>query len=280
MENNKNNFTTAFVLLAGALLLAAGIGCIYAEQNENDVLAKLSLEPAGARAGVLDALSSGSVYSYEAAVAFKALPLASRAAIVRAGLDWVKAYVGTTEFKQTYLALREQNKPQPPEARPAADEQTKQMKAEMEQSIAEIRKNMAAMDAETKKAMEDSIKAMRAQMEHMENDPQQKEMMRQMAEMTIAEDKKRHEEELREWEQRYPADPRALIRKRVKDFLAMSADVDYAAKLLPRRELLVFANEDYERKPPEWKLCFRAGREATEAARAFAKAWLAELEKK
>ncbi|HSQ35656.1 MAG TPA: hypothetical protein VLQ89_06670, partial [Candidatus Binatia bacterium] len=268
------------VLLAGALLLAAGIGAIHAEQNETDVLAKLSLEPAGARASVLDALSSGSVYRYEAAVAFKSLPLSARADMVRAGLDWVKSYAGTAEFRSAYQALREQNKPQPPALRPAADEQTKKMKADMEKNIAEIRKSMAAMDAETKKAMEASIKAMRAQIEHMENDPQQKEMMRQMAEMTVVEDKKRHEEELREWEQRYPADPRALIKKRINDFLAMSAGVDYAAKLVPRGDQLIFASETFERKPPEWKLCFRAGKEATEAARFFAKAWLAELEKK
>jgi hypothetical protein len=41
-----------------------------------------------------------------------------------------------------------------------------------------------------------------------------------------------------------------------------------------------FANEDYEGKPAEWKICFRAGKEATEAARAFARSWLTELEKK
>jgi flagellar biosynthesis GTPase FlhF len=278
MKDNKNGFTIAGILAAGALLLAAGIGAIHAAQGGSDVLAKLSLEPAGAKDSVLNALSSGSVYHYEAAAAFKALPLSARAAVVRAGLEWVKSYAGTEEFKAAYRARREQNKPQPPAPRPAADEQTKKMKAEMEQGIAEMRKSMAAMDAETKKAMEASIQAMRAQIESMEQDPQQKEMMRQAQEMSVAEDKERHERQLREWEQRYPADVRQLIKKRIKDFLAMSARVDYAAKLTPRGERMVFANEAYEKKPPEWKLCFRAGREATEAARAFAQAWLAELE--
>jgi hypothetical protein len=32
-------------------------------------------------------------------------------------------------------------------------------------------------------------------------------------------------------------------------------------------------------EPPEWKICCRAGKEATEAAREFARAWLAELKK-
>ena len=42
----------------------------------------------------------------------------------------------------------------------------------------------------------------------------------------------------------------------------------------PRR----FAREDYEAKPAEWKMCFRAGKEATEAARAFAREWIKSLE--
>jgi hypothetical protein len=42
---------------------------------------------------------------------------------------------------------------------------------------------------------------------------------------------------------------------------------------------MVFADEKLEAKPAEWKLCFRAGKEATGAARAFAEGWLAELEK-
>ena len=138
---------------------------------------------------------------------------------------------------------------------------------------------MAALDAETRKTMEAGIQQMRAQMEAMEKDPQQKELMRQMTEMARAEDKKRYEEQLKAWEEKFPAEPRVLIKKRINDFLAASADVDFSAKLLPRGDKMVFANEEYEQKPPEWKVCFRAGKEATEAARAFAKAWLAELEK-
>jgi len=38
-----------------------------------------------------------------------------------------------------------------------------------------------------------------------------------------------------------------------------------------------FNDPAYEAKPEAWKACYRAGRQATEAARAYAKAWLAEL---
>ena len=263
--------------LIGVLLLAM-VGP-NASPGGSDVLAGLGLTKATAGEGILEALASGTPYNEAAFKAFKALPTASRATVVSAGLGWIKAAAATTEFKAAYASLREREKPQPPTPRPTATDQIKKMKADMEKSIAEMRKNMAAMDAEMKKTMEASAAAMRAQVEQMEKDPQQRDLMRQMTEMAVAEDKRRHEEELKAWEGKWPADPNLLIRKRIQDFLAVSAGVDFAAKLAPRGEKMVFVNDDYERKSPEWKICFRAGKEATAAARAFATAWLAELEK-
>ncbi len=263
--------------LISALILFAGAPRLPAAPGGNDVLAKLGLTPAAAGDGILDALASGTPYNEAAMKAFNALPAAARAAVVTAGLSWIKAYAGSNEFADAYRRFREKEKPQPPAPRPSADDEIKRMKADTEKSIAEMRKNMAAMDAETKKTMEGVIKEMRAQLERMEKDPGQRDLMRQMTEMSAVEDRKRHENELKEWELRYPADSRVLIKKRINDFLVMSAGVDFTAKLVPRGELAVFADEGYEEKPSDWKLCFRAGKEATTAARAFAKDWLSEL---
>jgi hypothetical protein len=121
---------------------------------------------------------------------------------------------------------------------------------------------------------------MQAQMETMEKDTQTREIMQQMVDAQKVEDKKQYAEQLKVWEENYPVDPRLLIKKRIRDFLAISADIDFSAKLVARGSQMRFANEDYEGKPDEWKICFRAGQEATAAARAFAQSWLAELEKK
>lgn len=254
-------------------------GGLIAVQNGSDVLAKLGLDPVSAKESVLDSLASGNVYNDMAMKAFKVLSASARGEIVRTGLNWIKAYAEATEFKEAYRKFRDGKKPEAPAARPSADEALKKQKVDFEKQIAETRKSMAALDAETRKTMEASIQQMRAQMETMEKDPQQKELMLQMTEMTRAEDKKRYEEQLKAWEEKFPAEPRALIKKRINDFLAASDDVDFSAKLLPRGDKMIFANDEYEQKPSEWKVCFRAGREATETARAFAKAWLAELEK-
>jgi hypothetical protein len=279
MKNVKKRWLRAGFFGCGLLWLIAGNGQA-AGQGASDILAKLGLERAEAQESVLDALASGSVYSQRAFAAFKAIPGASRAAIVQAGLAWVKAYVQADEFKQAYRKLRDGGKPAPPSVRPSADEALKQQRADFEKQAAQMRASMAGMDAEMKKTMEETIRQMRAQMETMEKDPEQKKIMGQMAGMQHDEDQKQYAERLKVWDEKFPADFRVLLKRRINDFLAASAGVDFAAALQPRDGKMIFARPEYEAKGPEWKLCFRAGREATGSARAFAKAWLAELEKK
>lgn len=69
-------------------------------------------------------------------------------------------------------------------------------------------------------------------------------------------------------------DANVTLKKRLTLFLELSKDVDFDARLEGRR----FADATYEAKPGEWKMCYRAGREATAAAREVATAWLADLD--
>jgi len=259
-----------------AVLLAA-LGA--QAQTGSDVAAKLGLSLTEAKAGVLESLGSGSVFSEAAFRAFKALTPEGRAAIVRSGLAAIKAYIAMDEFKTEYAKYREERKPEPPEARLSADAEMKKQREEMEKQIAEMRKNMAGLDAETRKAMEEAIKAVQAQMEAMEKDPEQKAMIKQAFEMQAAQEKEEYANRLKEWEEEYPADPRKLIVRRIDEFLEESEDVDFSAKLVQSGGRMKFALTEYEDKPPLWKLCYRAGKEAVQAAREFAAAWRAELEK-
>jgi hypothetical protein len=74
-------------------------------------------------------------------------------------------------------------------------------------------------------------------------------------------------------EKKYPSDPNELIKKRLTDFLAISATVDFDAEVSSGR----FVNSEYEKKTPEWKMCYRAGKEVVEAARVEAQKWLNEV---
>jgi hypothetical protein len=100
-----------------------------------------------------------------------------------------------------------------------------------------------------------------------------------MIEASRAEEQQRYQEALEKWKETYPEDPRSLIARRLQKFLAVSAEVDFNAKVVEDKGKMRFAEEAYEEKPGEWKLCYRAGKEPVAAARAFASAWLAGLPK-
>jgi hypothetical protein len=119
---------------------------------------------------------------------------------------------------------------------------------------------------------EDGYKAAAEAMKQMDT-PEFRKMERMGIEHERKQEDDRHAERMAQWQKEFPADPRQLVKARLEQFLRDTAGVDYAATLNGRK----FANAAYERKPDEWKLAYRAGKEPTEKARAFAQAWLAEM---
>ena len=87
-----------------------------------------------------------------------------------------------------------------------------------------------------------------------------------------------YNEQLAQWKEDFPASGKEMVKRRLREFLQESANVDFDAKLVRRDGKMRFANEQYEsEKSDEWKKCYRAGRLPVEKARAVAKTWLAEL---
>ena len=76
----------------------------------------------------------------------------------------------------------------------------------------------------------------------------------------------------------WPPDHRTLVANRLRRFLEVSKDVAYDARLIDRDGARVFADPALEARPKEWKMCFRAGKAATDTARNFAQQWLRDLE--
>lgn len=263
----------------GVLVLTAVTAGFVLAQAGTDVLARLGLDKASAGTRVLESLTSGYVYDGTAIKAFKALPPDARSGVVRAGLAWAKDYAGSAEFKAAYEKFRLSRKPEPPERAPGAEETMAKMKADIQKGIDNLRQAQATADAEMKKTFADTIKQMQAQLEDLDKNPQMMENFRLGAEMQTKANQEEHQARMKAWAEDLPEEPRALVAKRIRQFLEASADVDYGAELTARGNKKIFVKEAYEKKPAYWKLCFRAGREATEAARAFAQAWLGELGK-
>jgi len=261
------------------VILLAVTGSAMA-QTGADALASLKINPADAGGAVLDMLRTGRTYHEQAFETFRALAAGDRAAVVKSGLAWIKSYAASSEFTSGYAAFRDSHKPEPPEAVPTVEEYFAKQKKDLEAQVAESRKALEAADAETRKTLETAFKQMRDQILSKEKDADQRNVIAQMLEMQRSEQQNEYTEKLAAWNRNFPEDPETLISGRIREFLEMSADVDFSAKLLEKNGVKVFGNEDYEARSQSWKLCYRAGKEATLAARAFLEKWLGELEKK
>ena len=246
-----------------------------AAMGASNVLQQLGVSSADATESVVSAFAYGSVPYGRVADSFRKAPPAARAAMTEQVLVWTRGYVSSPQFAKDYAAWREQQKPEAP-TRISIDEELKQRRAKQAADLEESRKAIASMPAEYRKAAEDALKEAAATMKAMDT-PEYRRMEREGLEGERKDQQAGYESSLAEWKTKYPADPRTLVKQRLREFLDATADVDYAAKLVQSGTRKRFANADYEAKPGDWKLAFRAGKETTEKARAFATAWLKEL---
>lgn len=208
---------------------------------------------------------------------FLALTPASRASVVTEVVAWAKTYVASPAFARTWADMRAHAKPAAPALSASADADLKQQAADAQKQIDDVRKSLATLPADQQKAMQPVLDQLVAQLTAQQNDPKYQALMRQSAEGNRANQQQQYQDALAAWQRDYPADPGQVVARRLRAFLTMSADVTFDAPLVSHGPVQVFADPTLEAKSAAWKLCFRAGREATAAARAAAQAWLTAL---
>ena len=258
---------TAVCALAGALAAA-----VYAA----DVLSQLGIPPDSAKEAVQIVLNTGVNNPGLPAKLFKAAPATARADMASTGIAWVKAYTESAEFKAKWAEIRETHKPPAPQFEGTPEEELKKADEEQRQQAEESKRALASLPPETRKQIEESMQAadaMRASM----NTPEMRKKQLDSIVAARAERVQQFAHEMANWKRDYPESAAPAVAKRIREFLAFSADVDFDAKLVAKNGKMVFENPAYESKSSQWKMCFRAGREATAAARAAAQAWLKEL---
>jgi len=250
-------------MLCVATLSAVGAG---------DVLSEWKVSKKDAANETIQSLAGGHVNTWRVRSVFKSASPAVRAALVEQTLIWTKAYVSSSQFGTDYAAYREQRKPQPPERTTTVDEELANLKKQRDEDLARARKSVDEMPAEYKKMAMEGYKASAEAMKQMDT-PEFRKIERQGIEMQRKQEDENYRDQLAKWDEDLPADPKELVKARLEQFLEATDDVDFDAALNGRK----FANAQYERKPQEWKLAYRAGKEPVEKARKFAEAWLKEL---
>ena len=260
--------------LATALVVASTLA-LFAQ---SDVIAKLGSTPEEAHDTIFSSFSGGSVYVTGTRDVFKAANDQARVALVTGVINFARAYTTTADVTKRWGVYREEQKPSPPQAGPAS---MSEIQAQQKKSFEEAIKNMedaAKKMPQLKATFDAQIKSMREQIAALSKpDPAANAQMDAILKQGAQDMQAAYKQSLVEWEKKYPVDPKPTIAARLREFLAMSATVDYTAKLVKKDGLMRFENPAYERKNSEWKYMYRAGKPAVDAARALAQDWLKTL---
>ncbi|MGE0864544.1 MAG: hypothetical protein AB7P34_11645 [Vicinamibacterales bacterium] len=243
------------------------------------VTAQLGITEGRAKEAVFDSFMAGAISIAGKAEVFTAASPQARVAMVNAATALARAFVDSDEFKRRYADHREANGPDPLPDEQTADQVLAKQRADFEKQVEALRKQFVddAITPEQRATLEEGFVTMRAQFTEMETGQRRVEidsaLKAQRAQQVSA-----HAAATKEFESVYPADPRRLVAMRLRAFLAATGDIDFTARLVEQGKVRKFADPALEAKPGEWKMCFRAGKPATDAAREFARKWLAELE--
>ncbi len=212
----------------------------------------------------------------------KSVATGDRAGIVKEIAAYARDYTKTDDFAKKYAEYRLSMKPEPPQPPKSMDQQKKEQKESLDKSIKEAEENMKSLSDENRKTIQGVIDVLKQQRTALDDpaNPMFSKQMEEMSQQGYEMQKEQYQKKVEQWEKDYPDSPKEMIRAWLRKFLEVSADVDFNARLKDGLGTSkMFVNPDYEAKPDQWKMCFRAGKPTVEAGRAFAKSWLAELDK-
>ena len=254
------------------VLTVIGVAAVRAQNH----LAQLGISEGRAREAVFDSFITDTLSIAGNHDAFKAASASARVALVNFALTLARTFADSDDFKRRYADHREANGPDPLPQIPSVDEILAKQRAGFEEQVEQMRKLFDQITPEQRATLEEGWKDMRRQLTEMETGPRRAELDTALRKQYTALSVQR-EIAMKEVDAVWPPDHRTLIANRLRRFLDVSKDVDYDARLIDKAGKRVFADPALEARPKEWKMCFRAGKPATDAARTFAQKWLNDL---
>lgn len=246
------------------------------------ILAPFGVAEATARKLLLDTLPNGGYPQQQMPIvttvmrAYGKLPAPARAAATTTAFAWAKNYAGSPDFAAAYEAARMAQKP-PAAASSNVDAAMKKLVDDSTAASAEVRKMAASLPpAEAAKLLE-QIKVQEEQFRSPENLAR----LRTALAAELGESASRGEARARDWEAKFPADPRQFVKGCLERFMAATATVDFSLPAVWVKnaggETVGFLSPGYQGLPWEQVNAIVAGREAVTAARAAVEAWLKEI---
>lgn len=208
----------------------------------------------------------------------KNIAAGNRAAVTRDLLTYSKNYVNAPAFKAAWEKERIAAKPTAPEKKTFGKEDVRKEKlAEVQQWIKQSQdlvKQMPQLEKDMKKTMDEYNKI---QADYKDPNSKMIELFYQEKIRAEKVESSRYEERLKKWNEDYPADHNRRIKKYLVKYLEVANTVDFDAALTEKNGKKYFVKQEYERKHPDWKMVYRAGKEVYEVAKPFTEQWMREL---
>ncbi len=249
------------------------------DDRAKTLLQTIKLSEDNAKNTIFSDISSASFY-LPGIRELKSVALNDRPSQVEVIGKYVKDFAASEDFKKRYAEYREHRKPEPPEKPKSSAELKKEYKADMQKSIEEMKVSKSQAPADQQAMFDETINMLEQQLKDIDNpdNPMFSPQMDEYSKMAYDQQMEAHKKDIAEWEAKYPANnPKPLIKTWLESFLEQTKDVDFSAQTAIDKNRTLFVKQDYERKNNLWKLCYRGGKETTDAARKFAQGWLKEL---
>ncbi len=250
------------------------------DDKMKNILQQIQLSENGAQNLIWsDCMSTG--FSYPNPMSLKSIASGGRTSIVETVAKYVKEYSSTPEFLSKYNEFRENQKPTPPDKPKTMDEMKEEQRKTYQDGIKNMEETKSKMPADQQSMFDESIKQFKEQLKEIDNpdNPMFSKEMENMYKQMYDQQMTEYNNKVAEWESKYPENnPKLLIKAWITKFLDETKNVDFSAQTATdQNNREVFVKQEFESKSYIWKLCYRAGKETTEAGRMFALKWLDEL---
>jgi hypothetical protein len=192
-------------------------------------------------------------------------------------LEYVKKYVNERAFLESYQSMREQNKPEKSYLS-TPEEMQRDMIDRLKKSVSDLEESITKADDSVKSIFEGVLVESKKQLKEAENPENEYIAAYRLNYASMLEINERtYQQQIDEWNQKYPENHMHFIRQRLQMFMAETESIDFNAELRDEKGKKKFVNPVYEAKSKRWKMGYRAGKEVVETARNFVSIWITEI---
>jgi hypothetical protein len=272
----KRVATIFIALITGSLLSLFLVSFTIHKTMADDFLKLLGISKTDANSKITGGLLEGNLDASNVKN-IRNIALGNRVAITKELLVYTKQYLGSAAFIKEYNNLRERKKPAM-SAIQTPEEMQQGIIDNAKKSIADMEDKLKKADASTKPMYEKILATVRKQLQQVE-DPNNASMAsyRKGYPNMVKDMEVHHQQQIAQWESKYPANHQLFVKQRLLQFLDETKDIDFSAALVEKKGIKYFTNPVYERKSYRWKMAFRAGEAVTGTARGFVQEWIQSL---